>query len=78
MKFIAVKPMRYPESGGIEDYGHIPKGTVCETAVVEGYEAILYQGKAVCDVDSEMVGEYFESNLVKCQEENKKDFLEKG
>ena len=60
MKFITVKPMRYPEFGGIEDYGYIPKGTVCRTAVVEGCEAILHEGKAVCDVDSGMVGEYFE------------------
>lgn len=59
MKFITVKPMRYPESGGIEDYGCIPKGTVCGTAVVEGCEAIMHEGKVVCDVDSGMVGEYF-------------------
>lgn len=59
MKFITVKPLRHPESGGIEDYGCIPKGTVCETAVVEGCEAILREGKAVCDVDSGMAGEYF-------------------
>lgn len=59
MKFITVKPMRYSESGGIEDYGYIPKGTVCETAIVEGCEAILHEGKAVCDVDSGMAREYF-------------------
>lgn len=60
MKFITVKPLRYPESVGIEDYGYIPKGTVCETAVVEGCEAVLYEGKVICDVDSGMAGEYFE------------------
>ena len=60
MKFITVKPMRYPESGGIEDYGYIPKGTVCETEIVEGCGAILHEGKAVCDVDSGMSWEYFE------------------
>lgn len=60
MKFITKKPLHYPKSGGIEDYGYIPKGTVCGTAVVEGCEAILYHGKAVCDVDSGMAGEYFE------------------
>lgn len=60
MKFITVKPLLYPESGGIEDYGYIPQGTVCETSVVEGCEAILYEGKVVCDADSGMVGEYFE------------------
>lgn len=59
MKFITVKPMRYPESGGIEDYGYIPKGTVCGTAVAEGCEAILHEGKVVCDADSGMAGEYF-------------------
>lgn len=59
MKFIAVKDLCYPESGGIEDYGYIPKGTVCGTAVVEGCEAVLYDGKVVCDVDSGMAGEYF-------------------
>ena len=59
MKFITVKPMRYPETGGIEDYSYIPKGTVCETEVVEGCVAILHEGKAVCDVDSGMAGEYF-------------------
>lgn len=59
MKFIATKPLRYPESGGIEDYGYIPKGTVCCTAIVEGCEAILLQWKVVCDVDSGMAGEYF-------------------
>lgn len=59
MKFITVKPMRYPESRGIEDYGYIPKGTVCETAVVEGCEVVLHDGKVVCDVDSGMTGEYF-------------------
>ena len=59
MKFITKNPMRYPESGGIEDYSYIPKGTVCGTAVVEGCEAILYQGKVVCDTDSGMAGEYF-------------------
>lgn len=60
MKFIAIKPLRYPESGGIEDYGYIPKGTVCDTAVVEGCEAVLHHGKVVCDVDSCMAWEYFE------------------
>lgn len=60
MKFIAIKHLRYPESGGIEDYDYIPKGTVCGTAVVEGYEAVLHDGKVVCDVDSGMAGEYFE------------------
>lgn len=60
MKFIAIKPLRYPESSGIEDYGYIPKGTVCGTAIVEGCEAILHDRKAVCDVDSGMAGEYFE------------------
>lgn len=60
MKFIAIKSLRYSESGGIEDYGYIPKGTVCDTAVVEGCEAILHDGKVVCDVDSGMAGEYFE------------------
>lgn len=59
MKFIATKPLRYPESGGIEDYGYIPKGTICGTAVVEGCEAIIHEGKVVCDVDSGMAGEYF-------------------
>lgn len=59
MKFITVKPMHYPESSGIEDYGYIPKGTVCETAVVEGCESVLHCGKVVCDVDSGMVWEYF-------------------
>lgn len=60
MKFIATNPLRYPQSGGIEDYGYIPKGIVCGSAIVEGCEAILYEGKAVCDVDSGMAGEYFE------------------
>lgn len=60
MKFITVKPSRYPESGGIEDYGYIPKGSVCGTAIVEGCETILHEGKAVCDVDSGMAEEYFE------------------
>lgn len=60
MKFITIKPMRYPESGGIEDYGCIPKGTICGTAVVEGCKAVLHHGKIVCDVDSWMAGEYFE------------------
>lgn len=60
MKSITVKPMRYPESGGIEYCGYIPKGTVCGTAVVEGCETILHDGKVVCDVDSGMAGEYFE------------------
>lgn len=59
MKFIAIKLLRYPESGGIEDYGYIPKGTVCDTAVVEGCEVVLHHGKIVCDVDSGMAGEYF-------------------
>lgn len=59
LKFITEKPMRYPESGGIEDYGCIPKGTVCETAVVEGCKAVLHEGKVVCDVDSGMAVEYF-------------------
>lgn len=59
MKFITIKPMHYPEPGGIEDYGYIPKGTVCGTAVVEGCEAVLHEGKVVCDVDSRMAREYF-------------------
>lgn len=59
MKFITVKPMHYSESGGIEDYGHIPKGTVCGTAIDEGCETILHDGKVVCDVDSGMAVEYF-------------------
>lgn len=59
LKFITVKPIRYTESGGIEDYGYIPKGTICGTAAIEGCEAILYDGKVVCDVDSGMAGEYF-------------------
>lgn len=59
LKFITVKPMRYPESGGIEDYDYIPKGTVCDTVIVEGCEAVLHHGKAVCDVDSWMAREYF-------------------
>lgn len=60
MKFITVKDLHYPESSGIDDYGYIPKGTVCGTAVVEECEAILHYGKVVCDVDSGMAGEYFE------------------
>lgn len=68
MKFIATKPLRYPESGGIEDYGYIQKETVCETAVVEGCEAILHEGKAVCDVDSGMAGEYFREDGVSMEE----------
>lgn len=59
LKFIAVKTLRYSESGGIENYGYISKGTVCGTAIVEGCEAILHEGKVVCDVDSWMAGEYF-------------------
>lgn len=59
MKFIATKNLYYPESSGIEDYGYIPKGTVCGTAVIEGCEAILHHRKVVCDVDSEMAEEYF-------------------
>lgn len=59
LKFIATKPLHHPQSGGIEDYGCIPKGTVCGTAVVEGCEVVLHEGKAVCDVDSGMAGEYF-------------------
>lgn len=59
LKFITVKPMRYPESGGIEDYGFIPKGTTCNASLVEGCEAILHEDKVVCDVDSGMAGEYF-------------------
>lgn len=82
-KFITVKPMRYPESCGIEDYGYIPKGTVCGTAVVEGCKAILHEGKVVCDVDSGVAGEYFKEMenekmrfvLRKCNEERE---LERG
>lgn len=59
LKFTTVKDIRHSESGGIEDYGYIPKGTVCGTAVVEGCEAVLHEGKVVCDVDSRMAREYF-------------------
>lgn len=83
LKFITVKPLNYPESGGIENYGYIPKGTVCETEVVEGCEAVLHDRKVVCDVDSGMVMEYFREMenekmrfvLRKCNEERK---LERG
>lgn len=65
LKFTATKNLHYPEFGGIENYGYVPKGTVCTTAVVEGCEAILHHGKVVCDVDSGMVEEYFKMEEIK-------------
>lgn len=60
MKFRAKKDIKYSELSGFEDYGMIPKGTVCEVMIFERSPAIFYNGKAVCDPDSKMAEECFE------------------
>ncbi len=60
MKFKAKKDMKFSEDSGWEDYGTIPKGTVCESDSFDRFLAIFYKGKAVCDVDSQMANDYFE------------------
>ncbi len=60
MKFKAKKDIKSSEYSGWEDYGIIPKGTICGEGAFDRFPAIFYNGKAVCDVDSDMQKECFE------------------
>lgn len=59
MKYRAKKDIEFSKDSGFEDYGAIPKGTVCEVMIFERSPAIFYSGKAVCDPDSKMAEECF-------------------
>ena len=60
MKFKTKKDMKHSELNGFENYGEIPKGEICEVMFFERFPAIFYNGKAVCDPDSQMAKDYFE------------------
>lgn len=60
MKYRAKKDIKFSENSGWEDYGTIPKGTICESDSFDRFLAIFYEGKAVCDVDSQMQLDCFE------------------
>lgn len=47
-------------NGGYEDYGVIPKGSTCFLSAWEGGIVISYNGKAICDPDSNMAKTCFE------------------
>lgn len=60
MKYRAKKDIKFSEDSGFEDYGVIPKGTICEVMIFERSPSIFYNGKAVCDPDSQMANDCFE------------------
>lgn len=60
MKFKAKKDVKFSELSGFENYVMIPKGEICEVMIFERSPAIFYNGKAVCDPDSQMAKDYFD------------------
>lgn len=57
-KFVVVKEILSTEEGW-EEHETIPVGTTCEAHYWNGSDVIEYQGKKICDVDSEMAKDYF-------------------
>ena len=60
MRYRAKRDIEHTKDDGWEDYGFIPKGSICEAGLFERCLAILYKGKAVCDIDSQMAKDCFE------------------
>lgn len=60
MKFKARKDISCSKLNGFENYGMVPNGGICEVMIFEKCPAIFYNGKAVCDPDSQMAKDYFE------------------
>ncbi len=60
MKYRAKRTLEYRKDDGLEDYGIIECGALCDTDIFDRCEVISYQGNAVCDIDSKMAEDCFE------------------
>lgn len=49
---------------GYEDFGEIKKGNICNVGIFEGVRTLNFNGKWVCDFDSQMAKDYFEEVAV--------------
>ena len=45
---------------GYEDFGEIKKSDICEVDIYERVKTLKFNGKWVCDFDSQMANDYFE------------------
>lgn len=57
--FKVIKEIPSTEEGW-EDFETIPVGAICETRYWHGSDVIEYNGKKICDTESEMAKDFFE------------------